>query len=202
MAGTTEVRTGIFRRAIVTRRLARIACIAFLGSSAAIAQTPVANPSMPLYSDGSILTAVSAPDGSTIVGGSFAFIDEVPRANIARILADGSVDLTWNPGADGYVKSIAIDSSGSVYVSGCFSQIGGAPRDEKRAVWLRYARILVMGLTFQLAADIIETSISTSWEAIGRLGAIAVIRTFLEFFLERDVSEVRERQRETREHAG
>jgi uncharacterized membrane protein len=82
------------------------------------------------------------------------------------------------------------------------TEIGGAPRDAKRAVWLRYARILVMGLTFQLAADIIETSISTSWEAIGRLGAIAVIRTFLEFFLERDVSEVRERQRETREHAG
>ena len=40
---------------------------------------------------------------------------------------------------------------------------------ERRDVWLRYARWLVAGLTFQLAADIIETSITPSWEEIGRL---------------------------------
>jgi uncharacterized membrane protein len=67
---------------------------------------------------------------------------------------------------------------------------------EKRDVWLRYARWLVAGLTFQLAADIIETSITTSWEAVGRIAAIAVIRTFLNYFLERDLAEVRERQSE------
>ncbi|MGN6452209.1 MAG: DUF1622 domain-containing protein [Steroidobacteraceae bacterium] len=56
-----------------------------------------------------------------------------------------------------------------------------------RQAWLRYARWLVAGLTLQLAADIIETSISTSWETLGRLAATAVIRTFLNYFLERDV---------------
>ena len=60
-----------------------------------------------------------------------------------------------------------------------------------RHAWLRYARWLVAALTLQLAADIIETSISTSWQTIGRVGAIAVIRTFLNYFLELDV----ERQR-------
>jgi len=65
---------------------------------------------------------------------------------------------------------------------------------EKREVWLRYARWLIAGLTFQLAADIIETSITTDWEAIGRVAAIAVIRTFLNYFLERDLSDVREKQ--------
>src|ERR1700756_2347767 len=60
-----------------------------------------------------------------------------------------------------------------------------------REVWLHYARWLVAALTFQLAADIIETSISTSWETIGRVGAIALIRTFLNFFLERDLVEIR-----------
>ena len=58
-----------------------------------------------------------------------------------------------------------------------------------REAWLRYARWLVAGLTLQLAADIIETSISTSWQTIGRVGAIAVIRTFLNYFLERDVEQ-------------
>lgn len=67
---------------------------------------------------------------------------------------------------------------------------------ERRALFLRYARWLVAGLTFQLAADIIETSIRSDWEAIGKVGAIAVIRTFLNYFLERDLEGVRERQRE------
>ena len=59
-----------------------------------------------------------------------------------------------------------------------------------RAVLLRYGRWLVAGLTFQLAADIIETSIAPSWQEVGQLGAIAVIRTFLNFFLERDLADL------------
>jgi uncharacterized membrane protein len=61
-------------------------------------------------------------------------------------------------------------------------------------VWLRYARWLVASLTFQLAADIIETTIAPGWEDIGRLAAIAAIRTFLNFFLERDLADVDERK--------
>jgi uncharacterized membrane protein len=72
----------------------------------------------------------------------------------------------------------------------CFKPLGD---QVARQAFLRYARWLVAGLTFQLAADIIETSISTSWQTIGRVGAVAVIRTFLNYFLERDV---RQQQRE------
>jgi len=64
-----------------------------------------------------------------------------------------------------------------------------------RAVWLNYARWLVGALSLQLAADIIETSISTSWDTIGRVASIAVIRTALNFFLDRDVEEKRALQR-------
>lgn len=63
---------------------------------------------------------------------------------------------------------------------------------EIRVVWLRYSRWLVAGLTFQLAADIIATSVAPGWEEIGKLAAIAVIRTFLNYFLERDQSERQE----------
>jgi uncharacterized membrane protein len=67
----------------------------------------------------------------------------------------------------------------------------GAKADPRRArqVWVRYGHWLVAALTFQLGADIIESSISTDWESIARLGAIAVIRTFLNYFLERDLGE-------------
>ena len=72
---------------------------------------------------------------------------------------------------------------------------------EARAIWLTYARWLVAALTLQLAADIIESSITTSWDTVGRLAAVAAIRTFLNYFLERDLSEVQERERESAEHA-
>ena len=78
-------------------------------------------------------------------------------------------------------------------IRGMFSPL---PAHERRDIWLRFARCLVAGLTFQLAADIIETSISTDWATVGRIGAVAVIRTFLNYFLERDLAETRERQHE------
>jgi uncharacterized membrane protein len=67
---------------------------------------------------------------------------------------------------------------------------------ERRDIWLRYARWLVAGLTLQLGADIIDSSVTQSWEAIGRLAAVAVIRTFLNYFLERDLSELRDREQQ------
>lgn len=68
--------------------------------------------------------------------------------------------------------------------------------DEMREVWLDYARYLIAGLTFQLAADIVGTTVAPNWDEIGRLAAIAVVRTFLNYFLERDLAEVRERRNE------
>ena len=79
---------------------------------------------------------------------------------------------------------------------------GAASNHVLRDIWLRYARWLVAGLTFQLAADIIETSVSSSWQTIGQVGAIAVIRTFLNYFLDKDLAEIRVRQAETRPPAG
>jgi uncharacterized membrane protein len=77
------------------------------------------------------------------------------------------------------------------FIDGLRAVFSSKSSHEKRDVWLRYGRWLVAGLTFQLAADIIETSIRTSWESITQLGAIAVIRTFLNYFLERDLNEAR-----------
>lgn len=74
--------------------------------------------------------------------------------------------------------------------------IHGEEQQAARSVWMRFSRWLVAGLTFQLAADIIETATAPSWDEIGKLGAIAVIRTFLDFFLGRDQREVREMQSE------
>jgi hypothetical protein len=42
-------------------------------------------------------------------------------------------------------------------------------------------------LEFALGADIVRTAIAPTWDDIGQLAAIAAIRTFLNFFLERDL---------------
>jgi uncharacterized membrane protein len=83
------------------------------------------------------------------------------------------------------------------FVSAMWAMLSSADGHERRDIWLRFARWLVAGLTFQLAADIIETATSTSWDSVGRIAAIAAIRTFLNYFLERDLGEIRERQHPT-----
>ena len=76
------------------------------------------------------------------------------------------------------------------FVSAISVMLGLTPGDD-RTPWLRFGRWLVVGLTFLLAADVVATSIAPSWEEIGRLAAIAAIRTFLNYFLERDLLEAR-----------
>ncbi|MEP7275504.1 MAG: DUF1622 domain-containing protein [Betaproteobacteria bacterium] len=69
-----------------------------------------------------------------------------------------------------------------------------ATRLQRREVWLDYAHWLVAGMTFQLAADIVSTSLAASWDDIGRLAVIAGIRTFLSYFLDREVESTRKLQ--------
>ena len=69
---------------------------------------------------------------------------------------------------------------------------GAASHGIRRAAWLSLARWLLLGLEFMLAADIVRTAIAPTWDDIGMLAAIAVIRTFLNYFLERDMKEARE----------
>lgn len=66
----------------------------------------------------------------------------------------------------------------------------GDPTNYNR-VRLLLARYLALALEFQLGADILSTAISPSWDQIGKLGAIAVIRTALNYFLSREMQEER-----------
>ena len=59
------------------------------------------------------------------------------------------------------------------------------------SIRLTLARYLALALEFQLGADILSTAIAPSWEQIGKLGAIAVIRTALNYFLSREMAEER-----------
>jgi uncharacterized membrane protein len=58
-------------------------------------------------------------------------------------------------------------------------------------VRLTLARYLILGLEFQLGADILASALAPSWDQIGKLGAIAAIRTTLNFFLMKEIHEER-----------
>ena len=60
---------------------------------------------------------------------------------------------------------------------------------------LTFASWLALALEFQLGADIVATTTSPSRENLIQLGVVAVIRTFLNVFLAREIeTEVRQEQ--------
>jgi len=58
---------------------------------------------------------------------------------------------------------------------------------------LAFGRYLSLALEFQLASDILSTAIAPSWAELGKLGATAVIRTALNYFLSREIGEYAEK---------
>lgn len=58
------------------------------------------------------------------------------------------------------------------------------------AIRLRLGSYLVLALEFFIAGDIIKTIITPTWESLGILGAIVVIRTVLSYFLTKDLKKI------------
>lgn len=66
-------------------------------------------------------------NGQILVGGNFTTLSGQSRHNIARLNADGSVDMTFNPGTDvGPVRGLAVLPNGTILMSGNFSLVGGS----------------------------------------------------------------------------
>jgi uncharacterized membrane protein len=95
-------------------------------------------------------------------------------------------------GASLAIKGVAVllVAWGSIEAAvGCIALVARRQTGQgaRKAVWRRFGVWLLLGLEFELAADIIESVISPEWIDIAQLGAIAVIRTFLNYFLEKDL---------------
>lgn len=78
----------------------------------------------------------------------------------------------------------------------------------KGEIRLRLGRWLALALEFEVAADILRTAVAPTWNEIGQLGAIVVLRTVLNYFLQREIDEAVERgeqrlpERAARQEAG
>jgi uncharacterized membrane protein len=58
------------------------------------------------------------------------------------------------------------------------------------AIRIKLGSYLVLALEFFIAGDIIKTIITPTWEGLGILGAIVVIRTILSYFLTKDLKKI------------
>ncbi len=103
-------------------------CWLTIHAFSAMASTALSLPNVDLRKEGFVYAMVQQPDGGTVIGGHFTFVDGHPRRNIARFLPDGSLDPDWNPGADAEVFTLAVDGSGSIYAGGLFRKMGGLDR--------------------------------------------------------------------------
>ncbi|MGB4442324.1 MAG: hypothetical protein WBJ62_08890 [Coriobacteriia bacterium] len=79
------------------------------------------------YVDGQVFCSVADGSGGFYIGGDFTSVGGVARQNLARINADGTLNVAWNPGANSDVWALAIDAT-YVYAGGNFSTIGGQSR--------------------------------------------------------------------------
>ena len=57
-------------------------------------------------------------DGKILIGGGFTTIGGVARNYIARLNPDGSLDTGFNPNANDYVYSIAVQADGKILIGG------------------------------------------------------------------------------------
>lgn len=64
----------------------------------------------------------------------------------------------------------------------------------------RFGAWLALALEFQLGADILNTTVAPSFEALAKLGVIALIRTFLNYFLGKELKESYELEEKAQSH--
>jgi uncharacterized membrane protein len=82
------------------------------------------------------------------------------------------------------------------------SRNGHPPQDAKEEVRLKLGRWLAVALEFELAADVLRTAVAPTWNEIGQLAAIVVLRTVLNFFLQKEIDKAEARERDRRIGAG
>jgi uncharacterized membrane protein len=67
----------------------------------------------------------------------------------------------------------------------------------KEAIRVQFGSSVAVALELMLGADVLATAVAPSWNEIGKLAAIAIIRTALNYFLERELRHINKEKKET-----
>ena len=80
--------------------------------------------------DSTIFSIVVQADGKIVVGGELTLLGgggtgHFPRSQIGRLNSDGTIDMSFDPGANNDVKGLAVQRDGKILVVGDFLKLGG-----------------------------------------------------------------------------
>jgi uncharacterized membrane protein len=64
--------------------------------------------------------------------------------------------------------------------------------EKKEALRVQFGSSVAVALELLLGADVLATAVAPSWDDIGKLAAIAVLRTALNYFLEKELKHIRQ----------
>lgn len=80
--------------------------------------------------NGQVYSIARQKDGKLILGGDFTSVQQVRRSRVARLLANGQVDPTFNPGlgTDDLVYTVALQADGKILIGGDFDVFNGTLR--------------------------------------------------------------------------
>lgn len=80
--------------------------------------------------DGEVHAIALQLDGRILIAGNFTSYNGTNRGHIARLNADGSLDLTFDPGsgANGDINALAVYPDGNILIGGTFSSYNGTNR--------------------------------------------------------------------------
>lgn len=80
---------------------------------------------------GTVTGVASQPDGKLVIAGPFSSIGTTPRAGIARLKSDGSLDPAFDPGAgaNGAINLLALQADGKIVMAGDFTTVAGIARN-------------------------------------------------------------------------
>lgn len=112
-------------------RLARLPALVLLAALAGAARHAAAanvHDGFNATTDDAVFAAVLQPDGKLLLGGAFTQVDGQPRAHVARLNVDGSLDASFDAQLDGSVRSLLVQSDGAILVGGDFTQVAGQAR--------------------------------------------------------------------------
>ena len=125
-----------------------------------------------------VATVVQVAEGPWLVGPMDTAVEEsvVNAVHWLRLL----IEVTG---------ALVIGAGVVVAIAALAAMLLGRRGSEFMPIRLSLARYLILALELQLASDIVSTAVAPSWDQIGKLGAIAVIRTTLNFFLMRELHE-------------
>ena len=83
-----------------------------------------------IFPDGPVWALAIQTNNQVIVVGDFLNVGSIPRSHVARYNANGSLDSSFDPGAnapDGSLFSVALQPDGKLVIGGAFANLGSQP---------------------------------------------------------------------------